>query len=67
VPLEDEAPTRSMTFPPRLAYFPLSVFTFQLMVTSKYFQYYCSQNLEPEPTTSKKRKSVESNSGPAGR
>ena len=33
VPMEDEAPTRSMTFPPRLAQFPLSVFRFQFMVS----------------------------------
>ncbi|CAD6335167.1 unnamed protein product [Miscanthus lutarioriparius] len=41
VPIEDEAPTRSMTFPP-------------------------SQNLEPEPTASKKRKGAASNSRPTG-
>jgi hypothetical protein len=33
VPLEDETPARSMTFPPRFAQFPLSVFRLQLMVS----------------------------------
>ncbi|XP_039805383.1 uncharacterized protein LOC120669641 [Panicum virgatum] len=40
VPLQDEPPPRSMTFPP-------------------------SQNLEPEPTTDKKRKGTDSTSGPS--
>ena len=61
--MEDEAPTRSMTFPPRLAQFPLSVFRFQFMVSHP-----STFNITVVKTTaSKKRKGADSNSRPAGR